>query len=299
MPSKSEPRSSGSLHLANIFLTFSFFSTSLPIPESDLTQSTHAFYDTSRPLDPWGVYGSVVNLMAVMVLWRYDEKLGFVGADWTGYGNMMNSFHPWLCEYDLKPKHIIPALTDTIAEIDTKSRFCETLSVISLGRAGSTIRYDLGALRFVPRPAAPSPPSASTNASLQSSDISYPSGRWDDDVIGDLSIDYTYSGTLIASTDIFYTFINALAAIAPYSDSQPFHSFQAASRSGQCEISIVATGQHDINYNFIKKALGIPVRDIILVLLKFGEMTLGLNAGADKVAEMTIRRTDRGAIAQS
>lgn len=111
--------------------------------------------------------------------------------------------------------------------------------------------------------------------------------------------DCTHSSTPINSTDIFFAFINALATIAPVPNATPFHSFQAASRSGEYVISIVATGQGAVDYNFIKKALRIPIQYIMLVLLNIGEMTLGLNWGTVKLAEMTMRPRDRGAIAQS
>lgn len=94
--------------------------------------------------------------------------------------------------------------------------------------------------------------------------------------------------------------LNALATVAQFSPLTPFESLNVMSLSDECAISIVAnqSSTAQINYDLVAKALIIMIRDIMVDLKKFGEVTLRLEWERSAVAEMSVKSADHRPVAQ-
>ena len=199
----------------------------------------------------------------------------------------------------LATNHVVIGLYTTMLDVAALSRFCEVHTALSQHQR------QIGLLLIEMR-TSPTLELSGTNAtnsllvegSPQGSGVSdYPSGRIIDP---NFEVSYTYSGARLNSKDVFLGVLDALATAAQFSRLTPFESLNVISPSGECTISIVAiqSSMFKVTYGFVTRALKIMIRDIMVYLKKFGEVTLRLEWKRSDMAELSVKSADHRPIAQ-
>ena len=198
----------------------------------------------------------------------------------------------------LEVNHIVLGIYDTILDVAAKSRFCETLSTISLhGRYVGTLRIEKKTAEIMESG------SNTTNITIadafpRGNTVTYPKGQFDDPEDPDFSIEYIYYGGRINSKDIFLAVLDGLATAAQFNNLAPFSSLGGVSPSGDCVISIVGVDSpYQINYSFGTTALSILIMGIMIPLAKFEEIALRLKWKGSLIAEASVKMANRGAVA--
>ena len=183
-------------------------------------------------------------------------------------GDAHGSFH-------LDTGQILSGLYDTMVDVSAQSRFCEVSTTLSLyGRRTGLLVLEKRRPSTLGGHGTNAANSSLLTASSQSNAATYPSGSIVDRDDQSFSLSYAYSGVSINSKDVFLAIIDGLTIAGQSPPSTPFKSLNAVSPSGICVISIVEVDQ--VKYSYVTKALRNLVRDIMVTLKKFGEVTFKL-----------------------
>lgn len=280
-------------------LTNACFSVSVitaPTPPPGFEVDEH--YDTSKRFSPLGVYLTAIDCMYHFAQEEWHKPQTLVQTFRSVRFDVQIDIEPAQKVLQLEVSHVIFGVYDTILDVAAKSRFCETLSTISLHRRlVGTLRIEKKTPEIVG--------TGSNATSIEIADtfphgngVTYPKGRFDDPDEPHFSVDYIYYGGRINSKDIFLAVIDALATAAQFTDRAPFNSLGAASPSGNCVINIVGVdGRYKINYSFVTKALLILIQGIMIPLAKFEEIALRLKWKGSLLAEASVKMAGRGAVA--
>ena len=182
---------------------------------------------------------------------------------------------------------ILLGLYETMVDISAQSRFCEVRTTILLyGRRNGV----LSLVKKRPKTLGGNETNLAASSLLtgapQSIAATYPSGSIPDSYDQRVSISYTYSDSSINSKDVFLAIIDGLVVAGQSSRGTPFESLNAMSPSGNCVISIVAVDQ--ANYSHATTALRL-VRDIMVTLKKFGEVTFELKSNKRTMAAGSVK----------
>ena len=201
----------------------------------------------------------------------------------------------------LATNHIVIGLYTTMLDVAALSRFCEVHTTLSQHQR------KIGRLLIEKRTSS-TLEQGGTNAiniilnkgSLQGSALTYPSGRVIDPDDSNFEVVYTYTGARLNSKDVFLGVLDALAIAAQFDRLTFFESLNVISPSGACKISIMAiqSSSFRVRYSFVTRALLIMIRDIMIYLKNFGEVTLQLEWKRSAVAEVSVKSADHRPIAQ-
>ena len=268
-----------------------------PTPPAGFDVDIH--YDTSKRFNLLSVYLTAIDCMYSFAQEDWNKQQLDAFTILSPRSDIQIDIEPFRDTIQLEVNHIVFGLYDTILDVAEKSRFCETLSTLSLHRRlVGTLRIE----KMTPRilDGGINAPNLTVVKGLpQSNGVTYPTGRLQDPDNPEFSIDYIYYGARINSKDIFLAILDALATAAQFSDIEPFESLRAASPSGPCVVNLVGVdGPIKTNYSFVTKALRMTIVGIMVKLGKFEEIALRLKWEGSLIAEGSVKLTDRGAVAQ-
>ena len=269
-----------------------------PVAPPGFEVSIH--YDTTKTLNPLGVYLCAIDLTYHLALTEWHEQIaGAVTMGVDGF-DIQIDVESSSALLQLETSHAITALYIVVVDIAALSRFCETLATISLHqRQIATLVIETRRPRMLNTGGI-----NATNATLltvtpQSNTVTYPTGRYIEPREPEFSVSYTYSGARINSRSIFLTVLDAFTIAAQVSELTAFESLHAMSPSGDCVMNIVGVeGEFQANYSYIINALRIVVREIMFRLNRFGEITIELEWQNSLIAEGSIKLAGRGTIEQ-
>lgn len=255
-------------------------------------------YDESKRLSLLGIYLTAIDCMYDFAQEEWHEPQTLILTFRSVGFDVQIEIEPAQTALQLRVNHVILGIYDTILDVAAKSRFCETLSTISLhGRHVGTLRIENKT------PTIMGSGSNATNITIadafpRGNAVTYPKGQFDDPDDPEFSIEYIFYGGRIYSKDIFLAVLDALATAAQFTDSAPFNSLGGVSPSGDCVINIIGVdGPYQINYSFVTKALKILIMGIMVPLTKFEEIALRLKWKGALLAEASVKMADRGAVA--
>ena len=270
-------------------------------PELPIGFEADIRYDTTKTLNPLGVYLSAIDFMYQFAQIGWHKELDGGLRVWAeGFDVEVNirALRGPQNPLALQTVHIVFGLYETIVDVAAQSRFCDVVTTLWLHRRR------LGYLRIEKRmPEKLTSGTDDTNLTVvkafpQSNDGTYPSGQFIDPDDPEFSIHYTFSGARIDSKSIFLAILGGLAASAQYSPDRGFRSLHTISPSADCVIDIIEIdASFEVNYSFVTKALRMMITDIIVPLRKFEEVTFQLKWLASTIAEGSIKLANRGAVA--
>lgn len=270
---------------------------SAPVPPPWFDIDIH--YDTSKVLNPLGVYVTAIDFMYHFAQEGWDKVLdgGFtIWAEGFDVEIDIEASHPPSGPLRLQTSHIVFGLYRTIVDVAAQSHFCEVLTSLFVHRRQIGMLVIEGR---TPRLLEQGEYNASNGiilrASTLGSAVTYPSGDITDPVEPEFSVSYTFSGDRINSRDIFLAVIEALAISAQFSWRTPFRYLDSSSPSGKCVVRIVSIeGPFKVNYSYVTKALRSMIRDVMVILRKFEDVTLQLKWNTFVIAEGSIKSVDHG-----
>ncbi|KAM0794504.1 hypothetical protein BDR22DRAFT_922704 [Usnea florida] len=261
-------------------------------------------YDTRIILNPLAVYSCAIGCMYNFAQLGWDKPLARSITYWPEGYNVQIGIESTQGSHGsvhLATNHIVIGLYMTMLDVAALSRFCEVHTTLSQHQRR------IGRL-LIEKKTSSTLEQGGTNAtnttlekgSMQGSVLTYPSGRIIDPVDSNFQVVYTYSGARLNSRDVFLAVLDALATAAQFDRLAFFESLSVTSPSGACTISIVAiqSSTFKVNYSFFTRALFFMIRDIMVYLKNFGELTLRLEWKRSAMAEVSVKSADHRPTAQ-
>ena len=278
--------------------------STLGAPEPPRDFEVDINYDTSTILNALAVYSCAIGCMYHFAQLGWDHPLAQSITYWAEDYNVQIGIETTQGSHGsirLATNHIVIGLYTTMLDVAALSHFCEVHTTLSQHQR------KIGRLLIEKRTSA-TLEQGGTNAtnllvekgSLQGSALTYPSGRIIDPDQSNFEISYTYSGARLNSKDVFLGVLDALATAAQFDRLTFFESLNVISPSGACKISIVAiqSSTFRVRFSFVTRALLIMIRDIMIYLKDFGEVTLQLEWRGSAMAELSVKSAGHRPIAQ-